>query len=126
MKDEQLNVINDYTLAISEDFVNIEEHKVKLFKTKGWSNKINLHTVYITKLVENGIKKVFPQYDKVDGTSNTWICKPSYNARGHGIFCFNKREEVLQRFCKNAPAPKVVQKYIERPLLIKGQKFDIR
>ena len=81
------------------------------------------------------LDKHLPQYGCVNGDSNTWIRKPSYNARGYGIFCINKRSEILSMFQKKASGPKIIQKYIERPLLIKNlnpsnprdlRKFDIR
>ena len=33
---------------------------------------------------------LLPQYRQIDGIRNIWIVKPSYNARGVGIYCANK------------------------------------
>lgn len=70
----------------------------------------------------------------MDGVQNLWICKPAYNARGVGIYLTDGaalREEHANNTSNHAPVhSKIVQKYIERPLLIKhgGKdiKFDLR
>ena len=40
------------------------------------------------------LKKVFPQY-KIDGMRNIWIVKPSYNARGFGIYLVDTVKELV-------------------------------
>lgn len=62
------------------------------------------------------LKRVFPQY-KIDGMRNIWIVKPSYNARGFGIYLVDTVKELVQGGKKGQQ--KIVQKYIERPYLLK-------
>ena len=65
------------------------------------------------------LKKVFPQY-KIDGMRNIWIVKPSYNARGFGIYLVDTVKELVQSGKKGQQ--KIVQKYIERPYLLKVKR----
>eukprot|EP00347_Sterkiella_histriomuscorum_P017175 403350383 len=59
--------------------------------------------------------------------NNIWLVKPSNANQGRGIEIFSDLED-LTMFVASRPQYTccVVQKYVERPLLFKGRKFDIR
>ncbi|GMF38741.1 unnamed protein product [Phytophthora fragariaefolia] len=84
-----------------------------------------------------------PQFHALgSGGSNVWICKPSNLSQGRGIVLCSSLEELaeitsggkqvgrehLEGGVDDKVAAKwIVQKYIERPLLLQsGRKFDIR
>ena len=65
-----------------------------------------------------------------------WIMKPVGKSQGRGIFLFNKLSQISQwkkdpRTNRDDPDAQIVeayiaQRYIDRPYLIGGRKFDIR
>ncbi|XP_077587653.1 protein polyglycylase TTLL10 isoform X2 [Stigmatopora nigra] len=73
--------------------------------------------------------------------TDMWICKPTGLNQGRGIFLLRTAEDVaalklkLQRKCElqndtkvfhRQPQAYVVQHYIQKPLLLKEKKFDVR
>lgn len=55
---------------------------------RGWEIP-NLYVMYQAFKIDKQMKQKFKQYKSIDGDRNVWISKPSYNARGVGIFCFD-------------------------------------
>ncbi|CAK56346.1 unnamed protein product (macronuclear) [Paramecium tetraurelia] len=86
-----------------------------------------------TKVNYNGIKTYKMQETLTSKSQYLWLLKPADWNRGEGVHVFNTLEEVetlIKSYyygkgnyeCKEF----VIQKYIERPLLLSGRKFDIR
>ncbi|CAF1316316.1 unnamed protein product, partial [Didymodactylos carnosus] len=110
--DEQWNQFIEYFYAASHSNVDVECMEINLSKIDDCLSKI---------------KDYWPQY-QIDGTRNIWIVKPGAKSRGRGIVVYDRLEDML-KLCSSSLSKDgkfVVQKYIERPLLIHNTKFDIR
>lgn len=55
-----------------------------------------------------------------------WLTKPSKNYGGRGIEIYWDRKELHSAIHKSHDHEKVIQKYIEHPMLFRERKFDLR
>ncbi|CAF2430806.1 unnamed protein product [Rotaria sp. Silwood2] len=137
-----LNKVNHYTLSRDHEDIDINANLqldpsdeqwtqfIEQFYAASHSNaEIEGMEMYLNK-IDACLKNVVhhcPQYH-IDGTRNIWILKPGAKSRGRGIVVYDRLEDIL-KLCSSTLTKDgkfVVQKYIERPLLIHNTKFDIR
>ncbi|XP_043791514.1 tubulin glycylase 3A-like isoform X2 [Apis laboriosa] len=91
-------------------------------------NEINIEE--LLRYTSNTMKRMMqcrPQ-TQIDGMRNIWIIKPGDKSLGKGIILKNSLSEILAKINQASKEcmQYVVQKYIERPLLVHRTKVDIR
>lgn len=86
----------------------------------------NFDKIYlaITSLMKQ-IRSDVSYQNSINGDCNMWIMKPSDLSRGRGIQVHNDINKIFN-YINDEKDVFVAQKYIERPLIIRKRKFDIR
>lgn len=98
----------------------IVHHDATFPDKEEWSTSVFYATA---KTTLKEMAKYWTDYS-IDGVKNIWILKPGNKCRGRGIQLVKNVEDVSR--IRNMKLKYVVQKYIERPLVIYETKFDIR
>ncbi|KAI4504527.1 hypothetical protein M0802_000077 [Mischocyttarus mexicanus] len=113
--------IDDYVMAVHRGNGIIDEESEQFDSER--SSLIILYNLALEILKK--VKDIDPQYE-LNGTRNIWILKPSNYCCGVGIAMSHKLNYIIKRVQDCARDYFIVQKYIEKPLLVKDTKFDIR
>ncbi|XP_072376802.1 uncharacterized protein [Diabrotica undecimpunctata] len=107
-----------------------DKNKLTLFNKIRWysptyTSKQEKDLVRRATFVLEKLKEYWP-FLNMDGVMNIWILKPANSCRGVGIHMCRTIKYVLDTLKDNPQRRYIIQKYIERPLLIYNTKFDIR
>ncbi|KAJ8259841.1 hypothetical protein GJAV_G00174090 [Gymnothorax javanicus] len=144
MIQKALHVCQDFIDSLEHSDIDVPMERSHVLTEQEWQEFI--HNYY--RIVHDGVeieesalyvdscqdmlkrlREVCPQLD-TDGIHNIWIIKPGAKSRGRGIVCVKHLDDILGLVGSDPVLIKdskwVVQKYLERPLLVYGTKFDIR
>ncbi|XP_043259692.1 tubulin glycylase 3A-like [Colletes gigas] len=127
------NIDEDFVTELSEEEWNsfLEDYATAVHEGGGIENTSEKGQEYLQKFIEaakstlSKLKEVDPQYE-LNGMRNTWILKPSELCCGTGISISHNLRDIFRKVKSRPKDYFIVQKYIERPLLIHDTKFDIR
>lgn len=103
-----------------EHFQMIVHDKQRFLENK---NYVIAVLIAAARAILKKLQFYWPQMN-LDGMKNIWIMKPGNKCRGRGIQLIKDVKDVGR--IMDLKLKYVVQKYIERPLIIYNTKFDIR
>lgn len=95
-------------------------------------NLLYMDVVPITYILPGDYTIFVEEFKKNPNT--TWIMKPTSRAQGQGIFLVNKLKQI-QKWANTSKLPfqsqmmkesYVICRYVDKPLLVGGKKFDLR
>lgn len=110
---------------ITQDIYNITSRRAFF----AYINLDQIEEVYNKAQFIVNLLQELKELDIYDGMYNVWVLKPVSNCSGYGIQLYRQWEDIKKAvtpFLKQKYARFVIQKYIERPMLIHGVKFDLR
>ncbi|XP_053995687.1 tubulin glycylase 3A-like [Hylaeus anthracinus] len=127
------NIDEDFVAELSEEEWNsfLDDYATAVHDYGRIENISEKSQEYLQKYIEaakstlSKLKEVDPQYE-LNGMRNTWILKPSELCCGTGISISHNLNDIFRKVKSRPKDYFIVQKYIERPLLIHDTKFDIR
>lgn len=108
----QLNAAHRAVIELGQSFRPVKQ------------SELNEHYIYRLKFLAEQVLEMWPSR-RYDGTRNVWLLKPTNSSQGQGIIVTDN-EKCIRSHLHNLKKKFVVQKYIERPLLMYDTKFDIR
>ncbi|XP_008180246.1 tubulin glycylase 3A isoform X2 [Acyrthosiphon pisum] len=100
-------------------------HDWKKFSVPGTGDDVDAALCYLTassRLIVNQMTAARPQ-TTMDGYENIWIVKDTVGH--HRPVMLNKIDDILDRFKREGDDDRIVQKYIETPLLRDNVKSDV-
>jgi hypothetical protein len=117
---------------------NLRNYQINILKTKRFNQRLDIDNYLLLKrfvpetyLLDNPTDRI--NFKKTFQEGSTWICKPVGLSCGREVFIFRNEQQLeihLNEYHKNEYSTlyynRLVQKYIENPLLINKHKFDIR
>lgn len=108
---------------------DVKETNMRKIITKSKKFKIQTEAKIAELLnsVRNCADKILEHWPdrNYDGFRNLWVVKPIGSSSGYGVEVLAD-ERIILKTAMNGNSRFIVQKYIERPMLIQSRKFDIR
>jgi len=129
---------NHYELTRKDHMVKNLKRMVNNLRREDRASEAAMYDFFPTTYALPMEYGVFVEDYKRQADKPIWIAKPIGKAQGRGIFLFTDLKDVKlwKKAAENRGNPKqdddddvenyVVQKYIEKPLLVGGKKFDLR
>ena len=110
---------------------NVKRKKRTLEREKRYEEAANYEFCPTTFVLPGDYALFVEEFKRAPGQA--WIMKPTGRAQGRGIFLFTKLKDIAKWKSEHRWKPEnnevetyVVQRYINRPYLVGGKKFDLR